>query len=253
MHNQSSVNSLCFLREVFPEGAAAERCLGSLTKLSRHLKRGVVLTGGIALGWHLLVNGLRPEKQRFNDIDVVVEDLYGLQTSLGREFLIAHFHPRRERGKILIQLVDQDFRTRIDVFTPSSDGLMERLGDSAVDDAAYRCVPAEDLLAKLLSIIYRAARGEAVEPKYVRHFRRLFKVTESHSMREVWREYRKEGEPLDFYEAAAAVDLSLKANPGLLREEQYNQDAAHNCPWCQEAEEFPLAPRHMIYQVLGYV
>lgn len=239
--------------DVFLESVDGDRFFGSLSKLARHLKGPVVLTGGIALGQHLLGKGLQWRKGRLNDIDIVVEDLSGLHTSLSRDFLIAHFHPRRERGKILIQLVEEDFGTRIDVFTPASGGLIERLCDSAIGDVACKLVSAEDLLAKLLSIIYRAVRGEAVEPKYVEHFRLLYEVAAPFTMREVWHEYRKEGEPLDFYEAAGIVDLSLRANPGLLREEQYSQDMDHACSWCSVSEEFPLAPRPKIHEVLGYV
>ncbi len=95
-------------------------------------------------------------------IDVVVEGLPSLRTSLSQDFLIMHFHPHRGRGKILIQLVDEDHGTRIDVFTPGSSSLTTRLTDSAIGDLQCRIVSAEDLLAKLLSVIYPTTTGASV-------------------------------------------------------------------------------------------
>src|SRR4051812_22473418 len=110
--------SVSFLKELFIVGEDATRIQGSLSKLMQHLAAPVVLTGGIAIGWHLLRNGARQQKKRFNDIDLVVEGLSGLRGSLSGDFLIRHFHPHREQGKILLMLVDEEHRTRIDIFTP---------------------------------------------------------------------------------------------------------------------------------------
>jgi hypothetical protein len=254
MHrNQKAVNSSGFLRNLFLEGEDVARCLGSLAKLARHIKAPVVLTGGIAIGWHLLRNGVERERGRLNDIDIVVEGLSDLHASLGRHFLIAHFHPSRERGKVLIQLVDEEHHTRVDVFTPPPTALLNRLTDAAIENLACRFVSAEDLLAKLLSIIYPATRNHPVEPKYVEHFRQLSTAAAADAMREVWREYRKEGQPVNFEAAAEAVKLSLEAHPDLLQPESYCQDINFTCPWCRRSELFPLAPRHRIYEALGYV
>lgn len=241
------------MREMFLTSEDITRCHGSLSKLARHLKEPVVLTGGIAVGWHLLGNGAQREKRHLNDIDIVVEGLSGLCSSLSKHFLIAHFHPTRERGKILIQLVDEEYRTRIDLFTPSSNSLIERLLPSVLGNVACRFVSIEDLLSKLLSIIYPAMRNEPVEPKYVEQFRLLSALAVPDRIREVWLEYRKESQPSDFEEAAEAVRLSLKRNPGLLQTARYCQDINYECPWCCESEVFQLAPRARIYKILGYV
>jgi len=251
--NQTTLNNTCFLQELFLESKGVTRCLGSLSKLAQHLKGPIVLTGGLAIGWHLMRNGVQSKKSRLNDIDIVVEDLSELHDSLSRYFLIAHFHPCRERGKILIQLVDAEFGTRIDVFTPTSDALVARLTDSVIGNVACRFVAIEDLLAKLLSIIYPATGNKPVEPKYVEHFRLLSTVAVPGTMRKVWLEYRKEEQPLDYEEAAKIVSSSLRANPALLQAEHYCQDLGHSCSWCRESELFPLAQRSRIYEILGYV
>lgn len=254
MHrNPTTVQSAGFLQEIFLASEDITRCRGSLSKLSRHLEGPVVVTGSIAAGWHLLQNGRRRKKIHLNDIDIVVEGLFGLHPSLSRDFLIVHFHPFRERGKILIQLVDEEYGTRIDVFTPGAASLTRRLADGEIGDVSCRFVSAEDLLAKLLSVIYPATRSEPVEPKHVEHFRLLSTVADVDTVRGVWREYRKESQPLDFAEAAEAVRRSITAHPGLLQAGRYNQDINQACPWCHESELFPLAPRSRIYEILGYV
>jgi hypothetical protein len=167
--------------------------------------------------------------------------------------LIRHFHPHRGRGRILIMLVDEERRTRIDVFTPGSESLAARLTDVAIGGLQCRVVSAEDLTAKLLSILYPAATGEPVEPKYVERFHALLNVVELEKMDDVWRDYRKEGQPLSFGEAAGAVHRSLSARPDLLQLGRYSQDVGQTCRWCCESEAFPLAALSKVRSILGYV
>ncbi len=250
--NQTTVKSADFLREIFA-GEDVTKCYGSLSKLARHFEEPIAVTGGIAISWHLLKNDTRREKRRLNDIDIVVESSSSLRPSLSQDFLISHFHPHRGRGRILIQLVDEEHGTRMDVFTPNTRTLTDRLTDCAVGELSCRVVSAEDLSAKLLSIIYPATRGEHVEPKYVEYFRLLSTAADSSTIREVWREYKKVNQLLEFEEAAEAVRLSVTANPGLLQASHYSRDTNQTCQWCCESELFPLAPPTKIYKILGYV
>ena len=241
-----------FLQEVFLTDEDRVRCYSSLSKLTRHLEEPIIVTGGIAASWHLLRSGIR-RKIQLNDIDLVVEGLSSLRTSLSEDFLVRHFHPSRERGKILIMLVDEEFSTRIDIFTPGANTLVKRLTDSAIGEVPCRFVAAEDLSAKLLSIIYPVTRGKPVEPKYVEQFKLLSTVVNLDMMREVWREYRQGSQPTDFEEAAEAVELSITNNPALLQAGEYSQDINQVCRWCCESEQFPCAPLPKIHEILGYV
>lgn len=242
-----------FLRDVFFASGDLTGFLGSISKLAQHLQEPIVFTGSVATSRHLLQHGILGEKRLLNDIDIVIEGPSGLPASLCQDFLIAHFHPLRERGKILAQLIDEEHATRIDVFTPGSRSLAERLIDSAIGNVPCKFVSAEDLSAKLLSIIYPVIRGEPVETKYVEHFRSLSAIVDLGSMGEVWPEYKKESQSLDYGEAAEAVWVSITANPGLLQVSRYSQDISQACAWCCESELFPLAARSRIHEVLGYV
>jgi hypothetical protein len=241
------------LQEIFPARQEVVRCHGSLSKLRRHIEGPVVITGGIAVCLHSLIGGARRIKGRLNDIDVVVEGPHSLRASLRRDFLIRHFHPARERGKILIMIVDEEHGTRIDVFTPGTDSLMRRLTDLPIDGLPLKLISAEDLLAKLLSILYPVTEGRRVKPKYFDHFHSLFAAADPEMAREVWREYRKENQPLEFEEAAKDVERSVTANPALLRESSYSQDINQGCSWCHISELYPLAPLTKIHEILGYV
>jgi len=168
--SQTTEKSVNFLHEIFLASEDATKCHNSLSKLKRHLKEPVVVTGGIALGWHLLKNGGRGKKRHLNDIDIVVEGLSSLRSTLHQDFLIRHFHPFREKGKILVQMVDEEYGTRIDVFTPSTSSLIKRLTDSAIGEIPFRLISAEDLLVKLLSIVYTVTESKPIEPKYIEHF-----------------------------------------------------------------------------------
>ncbi len=250
---QTNLKSAGFLQEIFLTSEDATRCYGSLLKLMPYIKEPFVITGGIATGWHLLKNRVSRKKRHINDIDIVVEGLSSLHASLNRDFLIRHFHPCREKGKILVMLVDKEYGTRIDVFTPSTSSLIKRLTNFAIGETSLRFISTEDLLAKLLTIVDVVTDDKPVDPKYVEHFNSLFIVADLETVREIWGEYRKENQPLDFEEAVEVVQRRIAANPALLQANHYSQDINQVCAWCQESELFPLAPLSKIYEILGYV
>ena len=138
--NQTKLKNGDILQEVFLASEDAARWRGSVSKLARHLAEPVIVTGSIAVHWHLLNNDVRRKMTHLNDIDVVVEGLPSLRPSLSQEFLIRHFHPQRGRGRILIMLVDEEYRTRIDVFTPGSSSVAARLTELATEGFPCRAV-----------------------------------------------------------------------------------------------------------------
>lgn len=252
--DQHSTANTGFLQELFLTHEDASKCFGSLSKLTRYFNGQVVITGSIAAGWHLLKSGRQLKKRHLNDIDIVaVAGLPNIHPSLSQDFLINHFHPYREKGKVLLQLVDEEYGTRIEIFTPGSDSLAERLIDCAVGDLSCRIVSAEDVLAKLLSIIYSVIEGNPVDPKYIEQFDLLSAVADRAVTRKVWGAYRKENQYLDFDEAAESIKSRVAANPKLLQASSYCQDVNVVCAWCHESELFPIVSRSRIYEILGYV
>jgi hypothetical protein len=241
------------LRQIFHSEKDAYRCYGSLAKFTRHIKEPVMITGSIAAGWHTLKGGKVMKERKFNDLDVVVDNLYSLRATLREDFLIRHFHPNRGEGKILVMLVDEEYRTRIDVFTPVSTGLKHRSTDCQIGELLFKVVSAEDLLAKLLGSICQVIKNEPVEIKYVDSFNRLYEVADVKMMRGVWQEYRKESDSDDFIKVIEATLSSIAANPALLQTSRYSQNLNEKCSWCCESDIFPLSPPSRVYEILGYV
>lgn len=241
------------MEEMFLTAKAAAKCHRSLSKLSRHFENPIVVTGSLAAAWHLLRKEKLRKKSAINDIDTVVEDLGCIRPSLSEDFLINHFHPSREKGRILLQLVDAENALRIDVFTPSSETLFKRLIDFKIGVAVCQAVSLEDILVKLLSIIYPVAKGSHVESKYVKKFYLLLDSANLEAAKLIWQDYRKINQPIDFSEAVGIIEKTIAANPHLLKTEEFRRDLDFECQWCVKSETFPLSPRPKIYEILGYV
>jgi hypothetical protein len=229
------------------------RCLGSLAKLARHLSGNLVLTGGLAIGWLARQHHRAPEPRPFNDLDLVVETLANLPQTLTDDFLVAHFHPTRGPGKILLQLVDAEHTVRVDLFTPVSASLRNRTQVAEIAGIACRVVAAEDLAARLLSILYDVLADKYVEPKYYKHFILLSEFIDLNKAREIWSDYRKADQPQSFDKAIEAVHHKLASHPALLRKDSYDQNFETTCPWCIHNQRFPVSSRKQIFEVLGYV
>lgn len=229
------------------------RCLSILTKLAQHLNGTMVLTGSLAVGWHATQNGCQVARRPLNDIDIVVADISALSPSLSQDFLISHFHPTRGAGRILLQLVDEKHRVRIDVFTPNSPSLLSRVRSIELFGIDCRMVAAEDLSAKLLAILYGVTTGEPVDPKYYDSFKVLAGFADLDIMREIWSDYRKPDYTRSFDVAAEAVHQRIANDPSVLRKDDYDQDMNAACPWCASSSSFPVSPRAKILEVLGYV
>src|SRR5204862_4520609 len=106
-------------------------------------------------------------------------------------FFVSHFHPSRGRGKIILQLVDERHRVRIDLFTPYSPSLMSRVLSSELFGIVCRFVSAEDLTARLLAVLYGVTTGEHVDPKYYDKFSLISEFADMDTVREIWSDYRK--------------------------------------------------------------
>lgn len=231
----------------------AFRCQSTLTKLAQHLNEPLVLTGGIAIGWHATRNGEQATRRPLHDIDLVVSDISALSPSLSQDFLISHFHPTRGAGRILLQLADETHQLRIDLFTPNSPSLTSRVRSTELFGIACGMVSAEDLTAKLLAILYGVTAGEQVDPKYYNSFKIVAGLANMGIVREIWSEYRKPDYPRSFDVAAEAVHQSIANDPSVLRKDVYGQDVGASCPWCVPSSSYPVSPRAKIFEVLGYV
>ncbi|CAN5401833.1 hypothetical protein BH10ACI1_BH10ACI1_34780 [soil metagenome] len=246
------INGENLFQNIFLKREDAVRCQNSLLKLRRDLKEEIIITGSQASSIHLLENKLQT-KINLNDIDIVVKDLSVFLPQLTNDFLIRHFHPTREKGKILIMLVDAENKLKICCFTPQTVNVLNRLSDFEFDGLHCKLVSVEDILAKLLGVIYPITRNEAVEEKYYEHFKSLLKIANWDVAKKVWRECRKAQQTLEFEEVFQIIKQKINANPKLLQSFQYSQNINEKCQWCIKSELFPIAPLSEIHKILGYV
>lgn len=247
-----SIKSKNLFQKIFLENEDAVRCQNSLLKLNRHLTEQIIITGSLASSSNLLENN-RQTKIKLNDIDIIVKDLSVFLPSLNNNFLVRHFHPTREKGKILLMLVDEENKLKICCFTPQTANLTKRLSAIEINGLSCKIVSVEDILAKLLGVIYQIIRDESVEEKYFNHFKRLLAIADLDEAKKVWREYRKETQQFEFEEAVEIIQQKIVADPNLLQPFIYSQNINEKCQWCVKSELFPLAPLTDIYEILGYV
>jgi len=189
--------------------------LSTLSKLVQHMNGPLVLTGSLAVAWHLTLNGRLVERRPFNDIDIVVEGISDLP--------------------------------------PYSPSLMSRVLSSELFGIVCGFVSAEDLTARLMAVLYGVTTGEHVDPKYYDKFSLISEFADMDTVREIWSDYRKTDYLLSFDEAADAVHRRIAKEPGALRKDSYGQDVDLSCPWCEHSSSFPVSPRSKIFEILGYV
>lgn len=253
MNRQLDVLDELFLSEIFPTQDESLRCLHALTKFVRQTGEPFLVTGGLAIQWHLLRHGVHIERRPFNDIDIVISDPSRLPLSLTQQFLVAHYHPSRRRGKILMQLADEESRSRIDLLTPYSLSITARAQPVVIAGKNCGIVAAEDLTARLLCILCQVVDGKLVDPKYYESFKRLASITDMECVATIWREYKDEWHPEDAFAALTKVHEGVATNSHLLQPDVYSQAITEGCQWCHSSAALPLAPAAKIHEIWGYV
>lgn len=242
------------LTEIFVSHADASRFAEVLSLLSKHFIESMIVTGSFAVEWQVRKKNGDARKRPLNDIDVVaLKGLAGIGNSLRTDFLIHHFHPTRETGNVLIQLVEPKTETRIDVFSPRTPSLLERTSKVNIDGTDCDILSAEDLAARLLAIVGAVLDGVSVDPKYLDSLQRIIKSADTALTARLWKDYRRSGDSPDLNEVLNAVTIRVRERGDLLKPTEYSHDVNAECVWCVESDDFPLAPRSEIFEILGYL
>ena len=152
-----------------------------------------------------------------------------------------------------MQLADEESRSRIDLLTPYSLTITDRALPVAIAGRKCGIVAAEDIVARLICILFQVVDGKPVDPKYYEAFKQLAKIADMEYVATIWREYRDNLHPEDASEAVTRVRQSVAGNTHLLQPDVYSQTIDRVCPWCRDSELFPLAPASKIHKIWGYV
>jgi hypothetical protein len=227
-----------------------ERVIGAVASFVRGLP---IVTGSFAVEWNIGKAGGRVVPRRLNDIDLVVEDASAISPAISGKFLVHHFHPTREKGNVLMQLVDPETATRVDIFSARSASVTERSHQARSGGVDVLVLSAEDLAARLLAIVVIVLDGRTVDPKYFESFSRLLEVVDRNAVSRLWQEYRWGNYAGAFLPTAEKVMRRLHDHPELLKPIEYPKDVDAACGWCVETEDFPIADRREVFRLLGYV
>jgi hypothetical protein len=221
-----------------------------LKKLSAYGFRGGALTGGLVTEAHLLSHGRATEQRVLNDLDFIVESFASIPGSLAEGFLSHHIHPHALEGKTLLQLIDQEQRLRIDLFRQFGSTLTrtEILNGPA---GPLRVISIEDLVARTTSLVVGCLRkGETIDVKHARAFRRLAGLGEPVKLDTAWRDHRQ-SELESFPEVVRQAHQLLELHPELVIRERYSAEVVA-CPQCQDQGPFRRARPDIIVNILGH-
>ena len=250
---KDAANAESILADIYSSDDAG-RFVDVVTLLRAHLRQPPIITGSFGAECQILATGGEAKQRHLNDIDLVAADgIADILPSLSDEFLIHHFHPTREQGNVLMQVVEPRSRTRVDIFSPRSPSIVERASKVTFGDVDCLTVSAADLAARLLAIVVIVLDGKSVDPKYFASFERLMKVVDMPLVSQLWHEYRWGSYTGELRETAAEVRRVLNLDSGLLKKTEYSQDLESVCEWCVASDEFPLAGNRKIFEILGHV
>jgi hypothetical protein len=208
-----------------------------------------VVTGSLAL--EAALRCAAGQQARLNDIDIVVPRYDDIPSGIGTAFLVRHVHPRRPKGKLLMQLVDPDEAVRIDIFTPNG-ATMARCRPAYIADFTIKIVSAEDMASRITSELRSITRGEAVRRKCAVDFGRIIAIVDQSLVESVWPEHRGINDLETFAGAVEAIQTALLVGNGRFIDSIYSRAPGMECPHCENKAPFQLTDPRVILAILGY-
>ena len=240
--------------EIFSTPDDVHRFGEVMGSLSPHIRETLMITGSTALEANILSKRGLARRRPLNDVDLVISSgPSAILPSITDEFLVHHFHPTREKGNVLMQLVEPTTKARVDVFSARATGLEDRAYRLRLGALGCRLISAEDLAARLLAIVVIVIDGKSVDPKYFDSLERLTEVIDHQLASRLWPEYRWGNNIYDFHDTLDRMKKAIAESGNLLKPTEYSQDTEAICSWCSGSNEFEIADPRKIHEILGYV
>ncbi len=202
-----------------------------LVRLAPHLDlTRVAVTGSVAMDLHIgaAIRDQRRPDQPAQDLDLIADATDVISADVIDKFLISHFHlPQPGYQKFLVQLVDPVTGVRVDVF-PDSLGPVPRTRPQTVAGLPVRVLEPCTLLEHKLALLAKASTESRVDAKH--HADAVLLARYCHR-------------PIPTVPAST------------LETSQYSRDPDVTCERCEASRDvrFPLAEKHRILAILGYV
>jgi hypothetical protein len=206
------------------------------------------LTGGLALEASL--SSGPSGRSTLNDIDLIAPDFHTLPAIFGDSFLIHHAHPKRPKGKLILQLACPDTSLRVDIFSASG-AMLTRTRPAKVRGLSIRAVTLEDMASRIVYEMMSLVRGEAISAKCSADYKRLARAINPALAEIGWQEQRRDIDPASFREACAVIDKTLCTIRTQLADPTYAK-TFQICPHCTDSQPFTLAAPEAVFDLLGY-
>ncbi len=170
--------------------ADSNRVAAVLQRLKQHNIQGWALTGGIAVGVHLVTSCIPSRTRSLNDLDFITARFDDIPETVGENFLFRHVHPGERADRTMMQLVDVDAQIRIDVFQAVG-ATLKRTSRVDLFPGRFAVVGPEDLIARTARLLLSLASGGSVPAKLAADFLLLSRVVEAHDVQPAWSDHRK--------------------------------------------------------------
>ena len=237
--------------ELFLSPSDAERAIHTFDMLAQHDTSEWVLTGGLAVEFHCLLNGAELASRDLNDIDFTVDRFDVIPASLSSDLIFRHLHPHDPTNKTLVQAVFPQAAVRIDVFR-SAGGILSRSRVVEIAGRTQRIISIEDLTARSARLSLDLAEDQPTPAKHARDFLRLLPYVMENNMVAAWADHRKPSHPAAFFDGAKLLQKIIPARAELLVVPDYSHDCESKCARCEPTPCFPLAQAEIAQSLLGY-
>jgi hypothetical protein len=154
-------------------------------------------------------------------------------------------------GRTLAQFVHPGDAIRIDIFRSIGQALA-RAEHFHLGPLSIAVLSIEDQAARATSLCMKVARDGSVVAKHHSDFVRMRGLVSPNRIEAVWKEYRREIEPLRFADAVKEIEAAVEAHPGRLIDAEFNRDPNAICPSCGPWGEFRPADPVETFRILGY-
>lgn len=209
--------------------AEMERLAACLGRLLPHLRANdVAIAGGVAIQIAMAERGRQGSRAAIADLDLVAGSLEAVSSNVAEDLLVSHYHVVQPGvPKFMVQLVDPVTRIRVDIF-PDLVGSLARTSEVRIGGRLTRLLALEDILEHKLLAISKASPTHPIDPKH---------AADAYALGELLRR-----------------NIPAVAHGSLLKD-VYGTDADLACRRCELSSRagFPLAPKHDIFRLLGYV
>jgi hypothetical protein len=236
----------------FDERARLATTLGHVSQVA---PAPFLVVGSIAVRYHLHRLGYPPSHRALHDLDLAVSGVDSLPSIEGEELLVSHYHPESAisgTGRMLLQLVDEETRLRIDIFHALA-GAMDRASPLEGCSSLIFVASIEDMLVRSLLVLRGQVQSGMAVAKHVETIQQLSEMVDGNSAEQLWARVRQVHQ-LESIQAAVAHAEGLPRGPSSLDAvDEYGQLDDPPCEVCVSGGRYPLADKQRIFDILGYI